>query len=393
MSKFWTTGDDDNSSSDASSNEIQTYSRYGNKLDETDPSAALGDDYLSENPNEAWQKIEDSQIFRDPLQSTTTAKPPDCTRIVCISDTHGRHRQVHLPAGDILIHGGDFTNSGEVGSIKDLSKYFEESGFQEIVCIAGNHDMTLDPDYYAQKWTRFHRKQFDCREAKASLQHCVYLNDSSYTTKQGNIEFYGSPWSPEFFGWAFNAIRGGPIRNIWEQIPSSTDVLITHGPPLGRGDLTACNGYAGCYDLLLAVQKRIQPRLHVFGHIHEAAGTSFDGQTLFVNASSLDIKYQPVNHPIVIDIPHDVSQPARVVPPNCQVNANELAEWCIENGYKTIGDLLLHSDEIPSGNDLLQHEEAYDILVEHLFTRGFREAHRELPIMLSSLHAQSFPKT
>jgi len=30
-------------------------------------------------------------------------------RIVCIADTHEKHKQVKLPEGDILIHAGDFT--------------------------------------------------------------------------------------------------------------------------------------------------------------------------------------------------------------------------------------------------------------------------------------------
>ena len=30
-------------------------------------------------------------------------------RIVCIADTHGLHRQLEVPTGDLLIHAGDFT--------------------------------------------------------------------------------------------------------------------------------------------------------------------------------------------------------------------------------------------------------------------------------------------
>jgi predicted phosphodiesterase len=36
-------------------------------------------------------------------------------KIVCISDTHGLHRNLSIPEGDILIHAGDIT-------------YFESSG-------------------------------------------------------------------------------------------------------------------------------------------------------------------------------------------------------------------------------------------------------------------------
>ena len=58
-------------------------------------------------------------------------------------------------------------------------------------------------------------------------------------------------------------------------------------PPRGLGDRTLWGQRVGCDDLLAAV-KRARPRLHVFGHIHEAAGEyRLDGlETRFVNASA-----------------------------------------------------------------------------------------------------------
>lgn len=48
-----------------------------------------------------------------------------------------------------------------------------------------------------------------------------------------------------------------------------TDVLITHGPPCGHGDLAVGDARAGCVDLLNTVEQRVKPLYHVFGHIHE----------------------------------------------------------------------------------------------------------------------------
>ena len=39
---------------------------------------------------------------------------------------------------------------------------------------------------------------------------------------------------PEFYGWGFNLARGGPLLEKWNMIPDDTDVLITHGPPIGK---------------------------------------------------------------------------------------------------------------------------------------------------------------
>lgn len=41
-------------------------------------------------------------------------------RIVCVSDTHGRHHLTALPPGDVLIHAGDCTLDG---SLEDIERF------------------------------------------------------------------------------------------------------------------------------------------------------------------------------------------------------------------------------------------------------------------------------
>ena len=85
------------------------------------------------------------------------------------------------------------------------------------------------------------------------------------------FHFQGTPWQPEFGGWAFNLKRGEECVKKWNLIPEDTDVLITHGPPLGFGDLCSTGIRAGCVDLLQSVQNRVKPKYHVYGHIHEGS--------------------------------------------------------------------------------------------------------------------------
>lgn len=75
--------------------------------------------------------------------------------------------------------------------------------------------------------------------------------------------------TPVYGMMAFSLKRGHDLRKQWQKIPGDTDVLVTHGPPLGHGDLTWKNIRAGCLDLLAEVQARIKPTYHIFGHIHE----------------------------------------------------------------------------------------------------------------------------
>ena len=51
------------------------------------------------------------------------------------------------------------------------------------------------------------------------------------------------------------------------------------------------------------VQGRVRPRVHVFGHVHEAYGATTDGVTLFLNAATCPRLHGPLNAPLVVDVP------------------------------------------------------------------------------------------
>ena len=42
-------------------------------------------------------------------------------RVVCCSDTHGNHRKIDIPNGDIFIHAGDFTRFGKLDDALDFN--------------------------------------------------------------------------------------------------------------------------------------------------------------------------------------------------------------------------------------------------------------------------------
>uniref|UniRef100_A0A8C5J442 Metallophosphoesterase domain containing 1 n=1 Tax=Junco hyemalis TaxID=40217 RepID=A0A8C5J442_JUNHY len=125
-----------------------------------------------------------------------------------------------------------------------------------------------------------------------------------YNINQGRFQPPHVQMQPWFYGWGFNLPRGQALLEKWNLIPDGIDILITHGPPLGFLDWVPKKMQrVGCVELLNTVQRRIQPRLHVFGHIHEGYGVMADGTTTYVNASVCTVNYQPLNPPIVIDLP------------------------------------------------------------------------------------------
>ncbi len=206
-------------------------------------------------------------------------------RIVAIGDTHGMHEQPVIPDGDILVVAGDLTGRGTLREVFWFDRFLSYLPHKHKIVIAGNHDWCFEerPD-----------------DARGLIINGQYLRDEAVTVE--GLRFWGSPWQPKFFDWAFNLPRGPALREKWNQIPADTDVLVTHGPPFGRLDVTSAGVHAGCEDLLEAVH-RIQPKLHIFGHIHEGAGVIEEGPTTLVNASICNARYQPYNSAAVLDIP------------------------------------------------------------------------------------------
>lgn len=263
------------------------------------------------NPSKAWERIRVHQRYYrcDPFPPSTPISE-DKIRFVCISDTHGKIEgsKLHMPPGDVLLHAGDFTQKGHMNEIQKFNSYLGALPYKVKVVIAGNHDLTFDDNiteaslrtFGVQKSTvESYLSERGLKSVKQMLTSAIYLEDSLVTVC--GIKIYGAPWQPVFCDWGFNLNRGEDILKKWQTIPADLDILMTHGPPVGHGDLTGGNNNVGCVELLNTVQKRVKPKFHVFGHIHEGYGVTSDGYTTFINASTCTRRYLPTNAPIVFD--------------------------------------------------------------------------------------------
>ena len=210
-------------------------------------------------------------------------------RLIILSDTHNLHSGLApLPDGDVLVHAGDMTGRGTLGEIEAFVEWFAALPHRHKIMIAGNHDFAFETSAAA---------------AEALVPEGVtYLRDAA-TIIEG-IKFWGSPWQPWFYDWAFNLERGEEIARKWALIPNDVEVLITHGPPHGVLDTVVGvpAEHVGCAALLARLDTLPALRLHVFGHIHEAYGSTELLGRRFVNACICDEGYRPVNAPIVIDL-------------------------------------------------------------------------------------------
>ncbi|MFI5342633.1 MAG: metallophosphatase domain-containing protein [Chlamydiales bacterium] len=203
--------------------------------------------------------------------------------ITCISDLHGYKPK--LAAGDLLIVAGDLTARDTKDEYMQFMLWLNELPYRCKIVIAGNHDGLIESGKVTISGPSIH-----------------YLCDSGFEFE--GLKIWGSPYTPTFLSWYFMRNRGEEIKRHWDLIPPNIDILVTHGPPHGIFDETIDEFRVGCEELRRAVQERVKPRIHCFGHIHEGGGSQveIDGTT-YINCSYVDERYRPVNAPMVISIP------------------------------------------------------------------------------------------
>lgn len=216
-------------------------------------------------------------------------------KIDIISDTHGFHRDPFFDKlfdsdADLLIHAGDMTMSGEHTVFHDVNKWMGELPHPDKVIIGGNHDIGLDTiNMYGFKL----------------FTNAIYLEDSS--VKIDDKIIYGTPHTPWDHSIIANRFAFGYERgnHTWS-IPKDIDILISHCPPFGYNDTLAEHssepGRKIGDEKLLEIILQIKPELNVCGHIHEGYGIDNNDDTMFVNASNVNERYNLVNTYITITI-------------------------------------------------------------------------------------------
>ncbi|XP_053952871.1 metallophosphoesterase domain-containing protein 1 [Anastrepha ludens] len=283
---------------------------------------------LTHDPTAAWKEISKTQrVIKVHMSQPQTEKGPNKVRVVCMSDTHSltSYLRFDIPTGDIFIHAGDFTKCGKREEVIEFNNWISTLPHKHKLVIAGNHELSFDTNFteYSRNECANSRTKhtghlslenmpllgnpqedieiaLKTKNIREVLTNCTYIEDQLVNVM--GIRIYGTPWQPEFCKWAFNLQRGEACLNKWNLIPNDVDILVTHTPPIGHGDLCCSGIRAGCVELLTTVQKRVKPKYHVFGHIHEGYGITSDGNIIYVNASTCDINYKPQNPPIVFDV-------------------------------------------------------------------------------------------
>jgi Icc-related predicted phosphoesterase len=205
--------------------------------------------------------------------------------LVLFGDTHELHREVDVPAGDILICVGDFTMfSKSLAAIEDFNEWLGELPHRHKIVVPGNHEFFLEAN----------------PERRALLDNATVLIDESIEIEGLNI--YGSPTTP-LYGAAFGKSSAKDRERHWSKVPHDTHVLVTHGPPFGILDLSPDQAERmGDPELGKRGRELRSLKLHAFGHIHGAHGAVEQDGVTFVNVALMGHLGDLVQAPTVLQI-------------------------------------------------------------------------------------------
>lgn len=208
-------------------------------------------------------------------------------KLVVMSDTHGYHKALSPPKGDVFIHCGDHSVlEGTERETRAFLKWVKSLPHSHKIIVPGNHDLWCET--------------VDMKEIAGSYGvHC--LVDSSIEVD--GITFYGAPWVPQYGNWAYMYPHTEPR---YKDLPDNIDILLTHGPPYGHGDWVPDKKLrVGALDLLNEVV-RIKPKYHLFGHVHEGREEGRTKSeltpTIFINAACWNHKTKAQYGAITLDI-------------------------------------------------------------------------------------------
>lgn len=212
------------------------------------------------------------------------------TQLTFISDTHCKHNEIptnQLPGGDILVHTGDWTNQGRVPEAIEFFSWFEkQTQYTHRVFIAGNHELLAEqnPDLFQS----------------LIPSNCIYLEDSG--VELCGLQFWGTPVTPRFCNWSFNRSTT-ELHKHFNYIPDSTNIVLTHGGPLGLGLQTLESGLdVGIEELSEKLWDLPELKVNAFGHIHASFGHEIIGDTHYINSAICGENYRITNKPIHLEL-------------------------------------------------------------------------------------------
>jgi Icc-related predicted phosphoesterase len=223
-------------------------------------------------------------------------------RIVAISDQHGYLPAI--PSADLLIIAGDVCPDHVSDGVRTAAQPDEQARWLDGPFREWVTAIPLPPDRKIVTWGNhdFVAERADLREHfERDLPVTLGMD---VLVEAAGLTIWITPWSNTFQNWA---LMKSPeeLETIYAAVPVGLDILVSHQPPFGYGDLENVGDgrldHVGSHELL-ATLERTRPRALVCGHIHRAFGRFAHGGIPIFNVSVCDEHYDLAHAPTRVEL-------------------------------------------------------------------------------------------
>lgn len=218
-------------------------------------------------------------------------------KIIAISDTHGAHNhltkelnEIYQKSPDsIIVHSGDACYEGSKYEAVEFLEWYGNLPFKTKLFIAGNHDFPFEYSLF-----RLDYIEMDELAKKLNIQ---ILYNNFYNIN--GFKILASSHIPNLKNWAFCSDENVRER-FYSNIEQDADIVISHSPPLGIGDVVQYQS-VGCEYLRKYIDTN-KPKIVINGHIHEGFGVKEVNGTRIFNCAILNEHYMSFNKITIIEL-------------------------------------------------------------------------------------------
>lgn len=195
-------------------------------------------------------------------------------RLLALSDTHTFFPELDtLPEADLLVHCGDWTDSGYGHSgapMRAVEAWVKQAKrkYPYVLALHGNHDVGV-------------------RNRHWQAMGAVALDGLTWTHPSG-LTFHGVALTPAYdfpeMAWQWDHMTYEPEVEAAAWQFGKVDVVVAHGPPWGYLDRSETGRHIGSRMALEYIREH-QPRLYLCGHAHSGRGEAQVRETRIVNVA------------------------------------------------------------------------------------------------------------